>query len=56
MITPFTRAELLITYDLSRLNQARSALAAAGVDYTTVLRIWPAPRSETRGGAPVLWV
>ena len=34
MITPFNRAELLITYDSHRLSQVRSALAAAGVDYT----------------------
>ena len=33
MITPFNRAELLITYDLNRLNQARYALEAAGLDY-----------------------
>ena len=34
MIAPFNREELLITYDLNRLNQARTALAGAGVDYT----------------------
>ena len=33
MITPFNRAELLITYDLNRLNQVRYALEAAGLDY-----------------------
>ena len=33
MISLFNRAELLITYDLDRLNRARSALAAAGIDY-----------------------
>ena len=33
MITPFNRAELLITYDLNRLNQARYALGAEGLDY-----------------------
>ena len=34
MITPFNRAELLITYDLNRLNQVRYALEGAGIDYT----------------------
>lgn len=34
MITPFTRAELLITHDLTRFSQVRDALAGAGVDYT----------------------
>ena len=33
MIHLFNRAELLLTYDLSRLNQVRDALAAAGIDY-----------------------
>ena len=33
MITLFNRAELLITYDLNRLNQVRDALAQAGIDY-----------------------
>ena len=33
MIHLFNRAELLLTYDLSRLNQVRAALAAAGIDY-----------------------
>ena len=33
MIHPFNRAELLITYDLARLNRVREALAAAGIDY-----------------------
>ena len=33
MITLFNRAELLITYDLDRLNRARDALSAAGIDY-----------------------
>ena len=34
MITPFNRAELLITSDVSRFNRVRDAMAAAGVDYT----------------------
>ena len=34
MIAPFNRAELLITYDLNRLNQVRYALEGAGIDYT----------------------
>ena len=34
MITPFNRAELFITYDLTRLNQVRYALEGAGIDYT----------------------
>ena len=33
MIHLFNRAELLLTYDLSRLSQVRDALAAAGIDY-----------------------
>ena len=33
MMTPFNRAELLITYDLNRFNQVRYALEAAGLDY-----------------------
>lgn len=33
MITPFNRAELLITCDLNRFNQVRYALEAAGLDY-----------------------
>lgn len=33
MIHLFNRAELLLTYDLSRLNQVRDALAAASIDY-----------------------
>ena len=33
MIHLFNRAELLLTYDLSRLIQVRDALAAAGIDY-----------------------
>ena len=33
MIHLFNRAELLLTYDLNRLNQVRDALAAAGIDY-----------------------
>ena len=33
MITAFNRAELLITYELSRLNQVRDALEQAGIDY-----------------------
>ena len=33
MITLFNRAERLITYDLDRLNRARDALSAAGIDY-----------------------
>ena len=32
MIHLFNRAELLLTYDLNRLNQVRDALAAAGID------------------------
>ena len=31
MIHLFNRAELLLTYDLNRLNQVRDALAAAGI-------------------------
>ena len=34
MITPFNRAELLLTYDLNHLNRVRDALAAAGIPYT----------------------
>ena len=33
MIHLFNRAELLLTYDLNRLNQVRDALAAVGIDY-----------------------
>ena len=33
MITPFNRAELLITYDFNRLSRVRDALAGAGIDY-----------------------
>ena len=33
MIHLFNRAELLLTYDLNRLNQVRDALAAAGIDH-----------------------
>lgn len=33
MIHLFNRAELLLTYNLNRLNQVRDALAAAGIDY-----------------------
>ena len=33
MISPLKRAQVLITYDLDRLNRARDALAAAGIDY-----------------------
>ena len=33
MIHLFNRAELLITYDLTRLNQTRETLAAAGIQY-----------------------
>ena len=33
MLHLFNRAELLLTYDLNRLNQVRDALAAAGIDY-----------------------
>ncbi len=34
MLTIFNRAELLITYDLTRFNQVRYALEGAGIDYT----------------------
>ena len=33
MIHLFNRAEVLITYDLARFNEARDALASAGIDY-----------------------
>lgn len=33
MIHLFHRRELLITYDQSRFNQVREALAAKGIDY-----------------------
>ena len=33
MITPFNRAELLVTYDLNQLNRVRDALSAAGIRY-----------------------
>ena len=29
----FNRKELLVTYDLNRLNQLRDALSCAGIDY-----------------------
>ena len=38
MIHPFNRKELLITYDLNRLNQVRDALAQAE-DYPKALRL-----------------
>lgn len=33
MITIFNRAELFLTYDLSRFNQVRDTLEGAGLDY-----------------------
>ena len=33
MIHLFNRAEVLVTYDLAHFNEARDALAAAGIDY-----------------------
>ena len=33
MITLFNRAELFLTYDLSRFNQVRDTLEGAGLDY-----------------------
>lgn len=38
MITPFNRAELLITCDLNRFNQARDALEGAGIEHRCRVR------------------
>ena len=55
MITPFNRAELLITYDLNRLSQARAALAGAGVDYTYRFKDLASPAiGDTRGRSGTL--
>ena len=42
MLTIFNRAELLITYDLTRFNQVRYALEGGGSTTPTAPRIWPA--------------
>ena len=50
MITPFNRAELLITCDLNRFNQARDALEGAGIDFRCRIKDL-ASRNRGRDGA-----
>ena len=50
MITPFNRAELLITCDLNRFNQARDALEGAGIDFRCRIKDL-ASRNWARDGA-----
>lgn len=50
MITPFNRAELLITCDLNRFNQARDALEGAGIDFHCRIKDL-ASRNWARDGA-----
>ena len=38
MITPFNRAELLLTCDLDRFHQVRHALEGAGIAYHTRIK------------------
>lgn len=49
MITVFNRAELLITCDLDRFNQARDALAGAGIDFRCRIKDL-ASRNRSRDG------
>ena len=49
MLMPWTRAELLITYDLNRFCQVRDALEGAGIDYTYKTPDLTSPTLYARG-------
>ena len=46
----FNRAEVLVTYDLAHFNEARDALAAAGIDYGTLCETIVYKSLEARKG------